>query len=219
MVDFKAANLHRKRVFEDTKWLIYVICGGRGIGSPKPLVISDVKELCIHSQAGTSDIEGPQGYCHTASTCVCFSSHFAFPPATGTYPCILCNVPFGTKRTEGTTFLEGAVYPSKDKFFDKWWLLYCFACGDAVHAPFKGAPLIGSQFKQFCCAGSTQLESPITEGVLCSTLGNFLCCFEECRMPPAPGGPKCACCTKKVNSDHKDASEEVPGEVKSTLAQ
>jgi len=184
------------------------------------LIISDVKELCIHTQAGTADFAGPQGYCHNSSTCLCFSNHFALPPAAGTYPCVLCGHPFGTKRTEGSTFLEGAVYKSKDKFFDKFWCIYCFACGDALHAPLGGGmPLIGSQFKEFCCSGATQLEGPISDGVFCSTLGNFLCCYEECRMPPAPGNPKCAVCTWKLNAEHKDASEEVPGEVKSTLAQ
>ena len=211
MVDFAGAGLNRKKVFEDTYWLTYLFCGGEGIGQIEPLVISDVKELCLHSQAGTTDIVGEQGICHSASTCVCITQHFALPPAKDTYPCVICNKPFGEKRGDGA-LLKGAVYTNNDVFDKPFWLLYCFCEGCGVHKPLDGTlPLIASQFKEFCCAGSTVLENPVVDGVVCSQLGNFLCCWQECQMPPAEGNPKFACCTWKLNKDHSAASTKAPG--------
>merc|ERR1739848_567922 len=69
MVDM--SNLTRQKVFEDTKWLFYMLCSGQGIGSMSPLCLDDTKELCLHSQAGTADMVGDQGCVHTFSTCIC----------------------------------------------------------------------------------------------------------------------------------------------------
>merc|ERR1711920_627948 len=57
--------------------------------------------------------------------------------------------------------------------------------------------------------GAQMLEAPITEGIFCSKTGTFLCCWNECQLPPHPGNPKLACCGKKMNSDHSAASDKL----------
>jgi hypothetical protein len=208
MVDF--GEYTKKKVFEDTTWLAYLLCGGRGIGAVTPLVLSDVKQLCLHTQAGTAEIGGEQGLCNGASTCLCISEHFSIPPAQDTYPCIICGKEIGEKRTTGKVATE-VVYKGDDLFKKPFWVYYLFCLGCGVHKPLNGMPLVGSQFKELCCAGSTQLESPKTNGVFCTTLGTFLCCWDECQMPPAADNPKLACCSWKLNKTHDNAPNSAPG--------
>merc|ERR1719221_1321920 len=101
MVDF--GDLNRKSVFEETKWLGYLICCGEGIGKcdMSHLILSDVKELCLHTQAGQVEFCGDQGLCHNVSTCVCITQHVAIPPAKDTHLCVICNKPMTAKRTDG----------------------------------------------------------------------------------------------------------------------
>merc|ERR1712113_560620 len=68
-----------------------------------------------------------------------------------------------------------------DKFFDQCWIYYCFCMGDSFHAPNATGQFIAASYKEFCCGGAQVLESPITKGVCCSTVGTFLCCWNESR--------------------------------------
>jgi len=209
MVDF--GDMSRQKVFNDTHWLAYLLCGGEGIGPMTPLVLSDVKELCLHTQSGTDDFVGAQGVCHNVSSCICVSNHFAIPPAKDSPTCAICNKKFGDKKRGSGSVMKGEVFNS-ETFFDKpFWCVYCFCTGYAVHMPNATGKFIASQFKEFCCAGSTVLESPITDGIFFSMLGTFLCCWQECQMPPALGNPKVACCTWKLNKDHSQAPSNPPG--------
>jgi len=208
MVDF--GDMSRKKVFEDTKWLMYACCGGEGIGAIQPLVLMDQKQLCIHGQSGTADCVGDQGLCAQMATELCFTMHCALPPAKGTYPCIICNKKIGEKRSEGTT-LNTEIFDI-DKIMDTpFWCIYCFCGGQGLNAPKAAGPCLAAQFKEFCCQGATICEEPVSDGVCCSQLGTCLCCWNECSMPPAAGNPKCAICTWKLNKDHGEADSSPPG--------
>lgn len=208
MVDVSALN--RQSVFTDTFWLAYCCCEGSGIGKMDPCILSDVKELCIHSQCGTTDIMNEEGLCNEVSTCICLTNHFALPPGKGTPTCVICNKRLGDpKRANGTVFKDDLF--QLDKVIDNsFWCVYCICCGKGINNPGATGPMIGSQFKQLCAGGMTVFESPVTDGIFCSQLGTELCCWSECQMPPAEGNPKIALCNKKMNSDHSKASTTPP---------
>lgn len=207
MVDF--GDFTVQKMYTDTHWIYYCLCEGCGVGGLSPMVLSDVKELCLHTQSGMDVPGGPQGFCHSAASCLCISSHCALPPAKGSYPCVCCGKEFGAIRTEGS---EMAGMFDHDNFMKTpTWLIYFLCEGCGVHSPGATGQVIASQFKELCCAGATVLESPMSNGVLCSDLTTFLCIYEECAMPPRKGNPKLACCTKKMNSDHSEAPNQAPG--------
>jgi len=210
MTDFSEIN--RRKVFNDTTWIYYCLLCGDGIGNFTPLVMADQKELCLHEQASTTEVGGVEGYCHQASTCICLSDHCALPPAEGTPFCAICGKKFGNggeNRAEGSQ-LYGNTF-EKDKFFGQFWIYYCFCVGASVHAPNATGQFVAASFKEFCCGGAQVLEAPVTNGVCCSSVGTFLCCWDECQLPPHAGNPKVACCGKKLNSDHSAASDVAPG--------
>merc|ERR1712113_379658 len=91
-------------------------------------------DLCLHTQASTTDFQGEEGFCHQASTCICLSDHCALPPAAGSPICAICGKEFGGERRAEGTKLYGDTF-QKDKFFDQCWLFYCFCTGTGLHAP------------------------------------------------------------------------------------
>lgn len=208
MTDF--SEIAKQKIFNDTTWLAYLLCCGSGIGSFTPLVMSDQKQLCLHAQASTTDFGGEEGFCHRASTCICISDHCALPPAEGTPLCAICGKKFGgDDRAEGSK-LYGNTF-DKEKLFGQCWLVYCFCGGASVHKPGATGQFIAASFKQLCCGGSQILEAPVSNGVFCTNSSTFLCCWQECQMPPHPGNPKVAICTWKLNKDHSAASADAPG--------
>merc|ERR1712038_909688 len=118
----------------DTTWCFYCLCNGEGLGSFSPLVLSDVKELCLHSQAGTQDCGGDGGVCHNISTCICLTNHLAIPPAKNSYPCAICGKTCGAMRTEGS-LMHGGQYNQSEIFEEGCWCWYCFCYGYACHTP------------------------------------------------------------------------------------
>jgi hypothetical protein len=209
MVDF--GEMTRKKVFEDTAWLFYCLCSGEGLGAISPLVMGDQKQLCCHSQSSTTDIVGEQGLCHTAETCICLTSHCALPPAKGTPTCVICNKRFGTEKRDSGSELKSELFDIETLIDKPFWCIYCFCFGNGINAPGAAGPFFAVQFKEFCCQGMEMLESPVVDGVCCSQLGTFLCCWNECSLPPAAGNPKCAICTWKLNKDHSEADDKPPG--------
>lgn len=225
MVDFTKGHggegLARKKTFDDTFWFVYAFCGGRGYGKCDPLILTDTKELCLHSQSGTVDFIGEQGVCQSSETCIVCTEHFALPPPKEFPICICCTKAIGEPKTEGTV-VKGSVYESNAilKHDDMKWLVWAVCCGCSVHKPCAGEnkiPFVGAQAKQFCCASTTQLEAISVDmggqDVFCSTLGNTLCCWEECQLPPATGNPKCSICNWRMIKGSEGASTTVVGAV------
>lgn len=205
----------RQKVFTDTKWLGYLICCGQGVGELTPFVLADVKELCLHTQASTDDVVGDAGAFHIAQTCCIFSEHCALPPAEKSPSFAICGKKIKVESRPTGSVLQGKVFNADTFWNEPFWCYYCFFTGCAVHAPGKTGQLVASQFKSLCCAGSTILEMPAVDGVWCSDLSTFLCCWKECQLPPAAGNPKVACCiVYKMNNDHSAASTTPPGEPK-----
>jgi hypothetical protein len=209
MVDF--GDFSKKKVFEDTTWLLYIICEGCGVGGLQPWILADNKQLCIHSQSSLDEIMGDQGLCHQAQACLCISQHCALPPAKGTPMCVLCNKRFGTEKRDSGSELKSELFNITDLIDKPFWLGYCFCTGCGVNAPGALGPVCAAQFKEFCCAGMEQLEKPIGDGgILCTQLSTFFCCYNECQCPPAEGNPKCAICSWKLNKDHSKANANPP---------
>lgn len=213
MVDW--GDWSRKKVFEEANWVYYLVCGGCAVGGIQPLVLSDQKTLCQHGQAGTAECFGEQGWCHTVDTCLCCTEHFAYPPAKG-FPCCYC---FGKKlagevKRENGSLLKGDVFDNENVMNTEaaagYWLIYCLCGGVKCHKIGVNGQAIARQFKMLCCAGSSLCEKPCEGGVWCSQFSKFLCIWNECSMPPAPGGPTCAICTWKLNKDHDKASSDPP---------
>jgi len=196
-------GLVRKDIFENTKWCGYCLCQGCGIGDMSPLVAGDQKELCIRGSFSTTDISGENGFCNQMENCLCITEQCAFPPAKGTPPCMICNKKFGADRGEGSTYAALTELKLEDVMSDTFWIYYLFCMGCGVNK-MKG-PKFAAQGKELCCQGSSNLEGLANEGVYCSQMETTLCIWQECRMPPAPGNPKCAICTWKLNKDHSAA--------------
>jgi hypothetical protein len=200
-------ELNRATIFNDTKWIFYCLCEGWGIGPMSPLVQSDVKELCLHSTCGTADIGGTDGLCNMISNCLCVTEQFAFPPAAETPPCICFNKWIGTTRTEGTKSKQN-IFDMKQVMTETFWIYYLFCAGCGINK--CSGPLIQSEFKQLCCAGSTGMVAPVEEGIFCSAVSTELCIWSEFQLPPAPGNPKCAICTWRLSKDTATAAPNKP---------
>merc|ERR1711974_254997 len=106
----------------------------------------------------------------------------------------------GDKRGDGTVYDPLSPLKIEQVMDDTFWIYYLFCMGCGVNK-MKG-PLLQAQFKEFCCHGASGCEGISVSGVFCSQLSTFLCIWQECQLPPAPGNPCCAICTWKKNKDH-----------------
>merc|ERR1711870_174665 len=79
---------------------------------------------------------------------------------------------------------------------DTFWIMYFICEGCGINKMDQG--LYSAQFKELCCRGYTNIESPIVDGVLCGTVATEFCIWSECSMPPAKGDPMLACCTRII---------------------
>eukprot|EP00929_Paragymnodinium_shiwhaense_P046421 TRINITY_DN23632_c0_g1_i1.p1 TRINITY_DN23632_c0_g1~~TRINITY_DN23632_c0_g1_i1.p1 ORF type:complete len:220 (-),score=41.10 TRINITY_DN23632_c0_g1_i1:101-760(-) len=200
-------ELDRAVIFNDTTWLLYCLCGGSGIGKLSPLVASDVKELCIHSSCTTATPGGEDGFCYSIENCLCMTRQFAIPPMQGTPPCICCNQWMGAARADGTVS-KMEIFEIDKVMKDTFWLYYLF-CGGFGFNKLTG-PLIQSEGKELCCAGSTGMVSPVQDGIFCSQVATTLCIWQECQAPPAPSNPRCAICCWRLNKEQAHAAGRKP---------
>jgi hypothetical protein len=97
------------------------------------------------------------------------------------------------------------LFEYKGKFDHQFWLAYMFCCGVGVHKPQdQGKPLIVAKQKFLCIEEALKCTpNPAEEGVFCAGVGTFLCCWEQCQLPPAENNPGFACAnkvSKKVSS-------------------
>jgi len=202
------ADLDRAKMFNENKWLYYMLCSGCSVGPMSPLIAADEKNLCIHGTCNTADIGGSDGFCYAMENCLCITEHFAIPPAKGTPPCICFNKWIGATRETGIESKQGLF--DFDVFMkETFWVYYLFCMGCGVNK-LKG-PLIQAEFKELCCAGSSGMVSPVEDGIFCSAVSTELCAWTECQLPPAPGNPKCAICTWKLNKEPATAAPKKPG--------
>jgi len=168
-----------------------------------PLVAADAKNLCLHTKCGTATIGGDDGLCNAMANCICITEQFALPPAKGTPPCICFNKTFGEKRAAGVES-KGGIFDISQVMDDTFWVVYAFCGGWGINK-MKG-PLIASEFKEICCAGSTRMVAPIEDGIFCSAVSTELCIWSEFQLPPAAGNPKCAICTWRLSKETATAA-------------
>jgi len=202
------AELDRAKMFNENTWLYYLLCSGCSIGPISPLIAADEKNLCIHETCTTVNIGGDDGLCYSIENCLCISEHFSIPPAKGTPPCICFNKWIGATREAGPASSMGLF--DFDVFMkETFWIYYLFCVGCGINK-LKG-PLIQAEFKELCCAGSSGLVAPVEDGIFCSSVSTELCAWDECQLPPAPGNPKCAICSWKLNKAPAVAAPKKPG--------
>lgn len=204
-------ELSKKKVYENTWWCYYCCCMGQGCGDMSPLVLGDVKQLCIHSQSSTRDFGGDEGLCASINTQMCITTQCSFPPAKHTGTIMLCGKKLvGTPKSDGPE-LKSEIYEMEDVMQKPCWLMYCFFFGTGCNMP-SNAPgnCCAAQSKFLCCAQAQLCEDAVVDSVCCSQLGTFLCLWNECSLPPAKGNPFIAICGWKKNKDHSEADDKPP---------
>jgi len=188
-------ELVRTKVFGDTKWLYYCLCEGCGIGPfSDPLIAAETKELCLRSSVSTTDISGEDGLCNQTEVCLCMTEHCQLPPLEGAPTCACFNMKFGGSM--GSTKWKATLFEQSKIMDDTFWVYYFICAGCGVNKMDQG--LFSAEFKELCCRGYTNIEPPIIDGVLCSSVGTECCIWSECQLPPAQGNPMCAICTWRL---------------------
>mmetsp|Transcript_3771 Transcript_3771/g.5190 ORF Transcript_3771/g.5190 Transcript_3771/m.5190 type:complete len:217 (-) Transcript_3771:379-1029(-) len=190
--------LSKSKVINDTKWIVYCCCEGWGLGPfADPLIAAEAKQLCLRSSVSTTDIMADDGLCHQVQVCFCITQHCSMPPAADAPACALCNMKFGGPL--GQTKFPDGIFEKSKIMDDTFWIHYCLCSGCGINKMDQG--LFTNQFKELCCRGYTNVEAPIVDGVLCSSVGTELCIWSECQMPPTKPNPTIALCTWRLNKD------------------
>jgi len=208
------ANLKGPKVIEDAWWLTYICCGGCGFGSVKdPLCGADVIDLVSHATCNTTDVINDDGLCGCISVSMASTTHFQLPPLDGAPKCVCFNQPLvpggSVSKTKGM-FDYG-------KIFDQtWWYTYMFCCGYGINGlQAGGRPYVGAYEKFLIVEGSMALatnewpgsgqgakscKAGLCEGseVCMSSVETFLCIYQQVKIPPEQGAPKCKCCNKQL---------------------
>jgi hypothetical protein len=94
---------------------------------------------------------------------------------------------------------------------DTWFLYYC-CCGGVGLGP-VGDPLIGSQYKELCLAGScvtADLMGGDAGDGLCSQMAIECCITSHCQFPPMEGAPKVTCFNKPLMASSGSVSRSDP---------
>jgi hypothetical protein len=208
------ANMKGSKVIEDTWWLQYICCGGCGFGAfSDPLCGADVVDLTSHASCNTTDIINDDGLCGCIQVSMDSTAQFQFPPVEGAPKCVC----FNTKLAG-----DGSVSKTKGMFdygkiFDQtWWYIYIFCCGYGLNGlQAGGRPFIGAYEKFLIVEGSMSLQpnewpgsgngmkscmAGLCEGdeVCMSGVETFLCVWEQFKIPPEQGAPKCKCFNKQL---------------------
>jgi hypothetical protein len=175
-----APALDRSKMFSEGWWLVYCLCGGRVCGDvSNPLCGSEKKELCSHETCELTEVGNP--FCSNIETCFCITSQCAFPKLDGSPTCVC----FNKKLAGGDT---GSWKPQLfDKTFgweEQFWIYYFLCLGCSVNGPgANDRPMVAEMKKFFCIKGACQCVQLCEEGVWCSSVGTFLCYWDQCSFP------------------------------------
>lgn len=190
--------MNRKKIIDDTWWLYYMLCEGCGVGPVgDPLFAADRKEFCIHSKVETTGVADEDGFCNEVSVMCCITQQCQLPPVKGSPMCKIANFPIGS--SVGTSVWKADLFKEADIMEKTIWCYYLYCGGCGFNRMDQG--LYSAQFKQLCCRGFTNLESPVIDGIACSEVSTTLCIWAECQLPPAKGNPTCACLGWRLNKD------------------
>lgn len=185
-------NFDRDKMFAEAWWLNYCFCVGRAIGDcGNPYAGADVKEICVHTRCELTEVGDP--LCEGLAVECCITSQCAFPPKSGSPTCVCCNKTLaGGGSTSGW---KPQLFEWTAGFEDQWWCYYCFCAGVGLHGLMANdRPIYGEMVKELCIRQSRRLYQPCDQGVWCSGMSTFLCCWEHVQYPPAPGNPGFKCC-------------------------
>jgi len=187
----------RQKIFDDTTWLLYCCCGGWGCGKVgEPLIGAESKTLCCRSSAMTADVMAEDGLCGGVSICLCITEQFQIPPVEEAPTCACFNQKCGGSK--GSTKWKADLFEKAKIMDDTFWIYYYLCGGCGINKMDQG--IYAVQFKELCCRGYTQIESPVVDGVFCGSVGTECCIWSEFQLPPAAdGSPMVAICTWRKN--------------------
>lgn len=181
-------------MFKEMWWCNYCVCCGRGIGDiGNPLVGGINKQLCILQSCQMTDVGDP--FCGGLNVFCCVTEQCHIPPTEGSPTCACF----------GKTLVGSVGDAWKAELFDykpNWKqagfpVIYVVCCGSFLHAPgANGAPLLGAKSKFLCIQEAMKLVSPVEDGIFCASASTFLCCWDQCELPPNKGNPGFKCVGK-----------------------
>jgi hypothetical protein len=199
------ANLDRDKMFKSAWWLQYCCCRGTAIGAVgEPFAAAEARNLCIHETCQLTSVGDP--FCSNIGVECCITSQCAFPKIEGSPVCVCCNK---TLAGDGSNW-KPKLFSHQFGFDQQFWLYYFLCAGVSVHKPqANDRPILGFQVKQLCIKEEGKCTAPIQDGVLCSGVGTFACCWNQMQFPPAEKAPKIACCGWKLNKGDTADGEKV----------
>merc|ERR1711862_539352 len=116
-------------------------------------------------------------FCSGLQTCLCLTEQCAFPPIDGSPKCYICN----QKVVPGNGDWKPKLFDKEYKLDDGFWLCYVFCGGAMLHMPMdKGKSPCALQEKCLCIQEEAQFSA---FEPLCSSLGTFLCYWDQCELP------------------------------------
>jgi len=188
-------NLDRQQMFSDLWFCNYCFCYGTGLGAVgDPFFGAESKNLCIHQKCQMTDIGDP--FCSSMGVFCCVTSQCQFPAMSGSPTCVCFNKPLAG---QGGSDWKPSLFDYSPTFDKTFWIYYLLCLGCGVEglgkcSPAGGErPLYGVEAKMLCIKNGSRLVPPVEEGVFCSSLGSFLCCWSQCELPPASGNPGFDC--------------------------
>jgi len=198
--------LLRTKIINDTKWIVYCCCEGWGIGPMDgPLIAAESKQLCLRSSVSTTGVMDEDGLCNQVQVFLCVTQQMQFPPLKDVPVCACFNKKCGPSI--GTSSWKADLFDEKGIMDNTFWIMYFLCEGCGINKMDQG--LYSAQFKQLCCRGYTNIESPLIEGVACSSVAKELCIWSECQMPPSKPNPTIAICTWRMNKEKAGAPAQI----------
>lgn len=160
----------------------------------------------MHETCEMTSVGDP--FCAGIGVNCCITSQCSFPKLDGSPTCVCLN-----KKLAGgdTGAWKPKLFDYEFNFDNQFWVYYFLCAGWSVHGLRKdGRPLLGFMSKRLCIKEAGQCTQPIIEGVLCSGVGTFLCCWNQAQLPPAGNNPKIACFNIRMNKECKPSTGVKP---------
>jgi len=170
-----------------------------------PLIAAEAKELCLRSSVSTTPIMDEDGLCSQVQVVFCITQQCQLPPLEGAPTCACFNKKCGGSL--GSTKWKADLFEQSKIMDNTFWIMYFICEGCGLNKMDQG--LYSAQFKELCCRGYTNIEAPVVEGVLCSSVAKELCIWSECSMPPSKPNPTIACCTWRLNKETASGPAQV----------
>jgi len=199
--------LLRSKIINETKWLLYCLCEGCGLGPMgDPLIAAEAKELCLRSSVTTTDIMAKDGLCGGTTIFFCLTEQFQIPPVADAPTCACFNKKCGGSKGS-TEWPEKSLFKKDDILNNTFWIQYFLCGGVGINKMDQG--LYSAEFKELCCRGFTNIEPPVIDGIMCSSVAKEFCIQSECQMPPSKPNPTIALCTWRLNKETASGPAQV----------